>query len=173
MLFSTDIHILVTSDADTVRRVVIHLLKELGYWKISEASSANMALRTFRNALSVRSPIDVLISALSGHDKTSVELIENVRKINILSTIPILLIAQQATKNSIAEAVQAGADACIVPPFRAMRLQQKLEEMSSKYGAESTSPIQSSLNKANFNKLHDPLSMIDRFNGSVGGSACR
>ena len=173
MLFSTDMHILVTSDADMVRRVVIHLLKELGYWKISEASSANMALRSFRNALSVRSPIDVLISALSADDKTSVELITNVRKIKILSTTPILLIAQQATKKSIAEAVQAGADTCIVPPFRAMRLQQKLEELGDKYAAASALHHQSASKNVNVNKLHDPIIASDRLNAATDSAVRR
>ena len=137
MLFSTDIHILVTSDVDTVRLVITHLLRQLGYWKISEASNTDMALRSFRNAMSVRSPIDFLISGLCSDDDASIKLITSVREINVLAKTPILLVTKQATKKIIAEAAHAGADACLVTPIRAIRLQQKIDELSRKYRSVS------------------------------------
>lgn len=138
MLSSTDMHILVVSDVATARRVMIHLLKELGYWKISEATDVDMALRAFKNALSVRSPIDFLVSGFCDQQDATVELIEKVRKIDILATIPILLMATNATRKAVAEAVHAGADACIVAPFRATRMLQKMEELGRKTRTEST-----------------------------------
>ena len=126
---STDLHFLVVNDASPMRQVVTHLLKELGYLKISEAIDGAMAMRTFKHAQLVGAPIGFVITDCAMPVMNGLELIRTIRATPALSGIPVLMVTPQASKENILAAAEAGTDGYIVRPFNASALRRKIEKI--------------------------------------------
>lgn len=130
----TDLHFLVVNDALPMRRVVVHLLKELGYRKISEAIDGAMALRAFKNAQVVGAPIAFVITDCAMPVMNGLELIRTIRATPELADLPVLMVTPQASRENILAAAEAGTDAYIVRPFNANALGKKVDEILVKKG---------------------------------------
>jgi two-component system chemotaxis response regulator CheY len=130
----TDLHFLVVNDSRPMRHVVVHLLKELGYRKISEAVDGAMALRTFKSAKVVGAPIGFVITDSAMPLMSGPELIRSIRATDGLADLPILMVTPEASRETILAAAEAGTDGCIVRPFNAKALGKKLEQILEKKG---------------------------------------
>ena len=128
-LFRTDLHFLVVNDTFPMRQVVMHLLKELGYLKISEAIDGAMAMRTFKHAQLVGAPIGFVITDCAMPVMDGLELIRTIRSTPALAAIPVLMVTPEASKENILAAVEAGTDGYIVRPFNAAALRRKIEKI--------------------------------------------
>lgn len=117
-----------------MRHVVVHLLKELGYQKISEAVDGAMALRAFRNAQVVGAPIDFVITDCAMPVMNGLELIRTIRATAELAELPVLMVTPQASRENILAAAEAGTDGYIVRPFNATALGRKLDEILAHKG---------------------------------------
>ena len=124
-----DFHFLVVNDALSMRHVVTHLLKELGYRKISEAVDGAMALRACKNARVVGAPITFIITDYAMPIMNGMDLIRTIRSTPSLAELPILMVTPHASKEDILAAAEAGTDGYIVRPFNANALRRKLDEI--------------------------------------------
>ena len=124
-----DFHFLVVNDALPMRHVVTHLLKELGYRKISEAVDGAMALRACKNASIVGAPITFIITDCAMPIMNGLDLIRTIRATPGLADLPILMVTPHASKENILAAAEAGTDGYIVRPFNANALRRKLDEI--------------------------------------------
>ena len=127
----TDLHFLIVNDAAPMRNVVIHLLKELGYLKISEAVDGAMALRAFKNAQVVGAPINFVITDCAMPVMNGLDLIRTIRSTPELAHLPVLMVTPQAKRENILAAKEAGTDDYIVRPFSAAALDRKLDHILS------------------------------------------
>lgn len=125
----TDLHFLIVVGAGPIRRVVTHLLKELGYRKLSEAVDGAMALRAFKNAQAIGAPIDFVITDCVMPIMDGLELIRTIRATPELADLPVLMITPEAKRDDILVAMEAGADDYIVRPFNAAALGRKLDRI--------------------------------------------
>ena len=130
----TDLHFLVVNDAVPMRHVVLHLLKELGYLKISEAIDGAMALRACRNAQVVGAPINFVITDCAMPVMNGLDLTRTIRATPELASLPVLMVTPQASRDNILAAVEAGTDGYIVRPFNAVALGRKIDEILLKKG---------------------------------------
>lgn len=134
-------HFLVVNELPTMQHVIVCLLRELGYIRISEAEDGEMALRSFKTAEALGTPIGFLITSCSLPVMDGLTLIREIRTRTELNQLPILMVTPEATKENILAAIDAGADGYIIKPFKAAALQKKLDEIlgkrpvSSKTGA--------------------------------------
>ena len=122
-------HFLVVDDDPNIRVVLIALLKEIGYIKVSEAEHGEMALRAFKTAMSVGAPIEFVITDCEMPFMNGLSLIRSIRQDAETCEVPILMISPRATKENILAAAEAGADDYIVRPFNASSLRKKLESV--------------------------------------------
>lgn len=125
----TNLHFLVVNDSLPMRQVVVHLLKELGYRKISEAIDGAMAIRAFKNAQVVSAPIGFVITDCAMPVMNGLELIRTIRATPDLADLPVLMVTPQASRENILAAVEAGTDGYIVRPFNANALGRKLDKI--------------------------------------------
>ena len=130
----TDLHFLVVNDAVPMRHVMSHLLKELGYRKISEAGDGAMALRAFKNAQVVGAPIGCVITDCAMPVMNGLDLIRTIRATPELAGLPILMVTPQASRENILAAAEAGTDGYIVRPFNATALGRKLDKILAEKG---------------------------------------
>lgn len=121
------IHFLVVNDSDVMQKIIVALLKELGYLKISLSDSGEKALLSIRAASLIGAPIDFIISDSTMPMMTGLEFIREVRQLDGMNQIPILMVTAQAKTEDIISAVNAGADSYLVKPFKANSLRKKIE----------------------------------------------
>jgi two-component system chemotaxis response regulator CheY len=128
---TTDIHFLIVDDFSTMRRIVINLLKELGYTKTSEAEDGDKALKMLQMA-DVPQPVTFVITDWNMPVMDGLTLLKTIRASPILSHLPVLMITAEAKKENIIAAAQAGADGYIVKPFNAETLDEKIAKILKK-----------------------------------------
>ena len=128
---TTDLHFLVIDDFSTMRRIIINLLKELGYTKASEAEDGEKALRILQ---SNEAPLTInfVITDWNMPVMDGLTLLQKIRATTGLQDFPVLMVTAEAKKENILAAAQAGADGYIVKPFTAETLGEKIEKILKK-----------------------------------------
>ena len=124
---NTKIHFLVVNDSDVMQKVIVALLKEIGYVRVSEADDGKTALRTMETAKSIGSPIDFVITDCAMPEMNGLEMIRAIRSDPYANRIPILMVTAEAKQENIVAAADAGVDSYLVKPFRADTLRKKIE----------------------------------------------
>ena len=125
----TKLKFLVVDDFSTMRRIVRNLLKELGFTNVEEAEDGAIALSKLRQG-----GYEFVVSDWAMPNMDGLTLLQSIRADASLSTMPFLMITTDAKKETMNAAVQAGASGCIVKPFTAATLQEKLEKIFEKMG---------------------------------------
>ena len=113
--------ILSVDDLASMRRVVRNLLHELGYKNIVEADDGASALKILHSE-----KIDFVISDWNMRKMHGLDLLLAMRSDEQLTDIPLLMMTAEAEKNAILEAAKAGVRHCIVKPFTADTLKDKI-----------------------------------------------
>ena len=124
----TSLKFLVVDDFSTMRRIVRNLLKELGFTNVEEAEDGAVALARLHDG-----GFEFVVSAWNMPNMDGLTLLQNVRADAALKTLPFLMITGEKKKDTNA-AAQAGASGCIVKPFTAATLQEKLDTIFEKMG---------------------------------------
>lgn len=115
---------LVVDDYSTMRRIVRHLLRDLGYFNVDEAEDGVMALAKLR-----AEPFDFVISSWNMPNMDGLTMVQNIRADPLLMKIPVLMTTKEAKKENLIAAAQAGANGCVVKPFTPAILDEKLTKI--------------------------------------------
>ena len=121
------IKVLVVDDMSTMRRIVKNVLKEIGFSDMIEAENGQDALNKLKAG-----DIGLIVSDWNMPVMQGIELLRAVRADPELKHLPFLMVAAEAQKENIVEAVQSGVSNYVVKPFTAEALQGKLEKIFSK-----------------------------------------
>ncbi len=116
--------ILVVDDFSTMRRIIKTLLRELGFTHVTEADDGKTALPKLRSG-----DFDLLMTDWDMPGMTGIELLREVREDDKLANLPVLMVAAEARREQIMEAVEAGVSGYIIKPFTVGTLQDKLERI--------------------------------------------
>lgn len=127
------LHFLVVDDFSTMRRIVINLLRELGYARFSEADDGEKALKLLQAKEGIF-PINFVITDWNMPVMDGLTLLQNIRADAALKNLPVLMVTAEAKKDNIIAAAQSGADGYIVKPFNAATLKEKLDKILVKRG---------------------------------------
>ncbi len=120
---------LVVDDFSTMRRIVMNLLKELGYSNMEEAEDGVVALKKLQ-----AEKFDFVVTDWNMPNMTGLELLVAIRKDDKLKGLPVLLVTAEAKNDNIVAAAQAGASGYVVKPFTAVILEEKLNKIIEKHG---------------------------------------
>jgi two-component system chemotaxis response regulator CheY len=120
---------LVVDDFSTMRRIVINLLKELGYSNIEEAEDGAVGLKKLQ-----AEKFDFVVTDWNMPNMSGLELLQAIRADDKLKHLPVLLVTAEAKNDNIVAAAQAGASGYIVKPFTAVTLEEKLVKIIEKHG---------------------------------------
>ncbi len=123
-MMNTDIDILVVDDFPTMRKIIMNLLKQLGFRKIKEAENGEHALSVLRAG-----HVDFVITDWNMPKMTGMDLLKSIRADAGLKSMPVLMVTAEADKSSIVQAIQAGVNNYIVKPFTAETLKEKIEKV--------------------------------------------
>ncbi|MDX1764508.1 MAG: chemotaxis response regulator CheY [bacterium] len=120
----TSVNVLVVDDFPTMRRIVINLLKQLGFNSIREAENGHHAWTVMQEEA-----IDFVVTDWNMPEMTGIELLKTIRADAKYGRIPVLMVTAEAEKEYILQAIQAGVNNYIVKPFTAEILKEKLEKI--------------------------------------------
>ena len=113
--------ILVVDDYQTMVRIVRNLLKQIGFVNIDEAADGDSALRKLREK-----GYGLVISDWNMRPVSGLELLEAVRSDAALKATPFIMVTAESNSDNVAAAKRAGVSNCIVKPFNAETLREKI-----------------------------------------------
>jgi CheY-like chemotaxis protein len=114
---------LVVDDFDSMRKVTINQLKQLGATKIIEAANGAEALKIIS-----RQPITMVLSDWNMPIMSGLELLLSIRSNPKLYTLPFLMITAEAERDRVMLAIQSGVSELLVKPYTSARLTERVEK---------------------------------------------
>ena len=116
--------ILVVDDFQTMRRIIINLLRQLGFTNVVEAQDGQLALEKVKD-----DSIDLVISDWNMPNMTGLDFLKALRASEEYKDLPFIMVTAEGKKENVIAAVQAGVNNYIVKPFNAATLKQKLSKV--------------------------------------------
>lgn len=121
---------LIVDDSQTMRRIVVNSLKNLGYEDFVEASDGKEAL----TKLSSDDTINFIITDWNMPVLSGLELTKAVRSHEKLQDVPILMVTTRGVKEDIIEALKARVNNYVVKPFTPAILREKIDQILANNG---------------------------------------
>jgi two-component system sensor histidine kinase/response regulator len=114
---------LVVDDFDSMRKVTMNQLKQLGATRIVEAANGAEALKMLS-----KHPVTMVLSDWNMPVMTGLELLLSVRSDEKLFAMPFLMITAEAERDRVMMAVQSGVSELLVKPYTSGRFGERLEK---------------------------------------------
>ena len=116
-------HFLIVDRNTTMRGIIRHQLHELDYDRISEASNAETALLQLS-----RRDVDIVLTELDLPGMSGLEFVSYIRE-TLMSTVPVLVISSDASRENLVRLAQAGANGFLVKPFTPVAFEQHIQNL--------------------------------------------
>jgi two-component system, chemotaxis family, chemotaxis protein CheY len=128
MDLDTSKRVLIAEDNPNLRKVIVNIVKKIGYEHVMEAEDGEIAWQFIQ-----RGGVQLVLTdwAMPGLD--GLQLLRKIRKSNAPTCdIPFLMITAADTKHAILEAGKEGVDAYIIKPFSVATISEKIQEAVQK-----------------------------------------
>jgi two-component system chemotaxis response regulator CheY len=116
-----NMRILVIDDALTMRRIVVNLLRQLGFTNMNEADDGTTAWEKLS-----QETFDLIISDWNMPKMTGIDLLRKVRADPKYASTPFIMVTAEGKRENVIAAVQAGVSNYVVKPFNAATLKEKM-----------------------------------------------
>jgi CheY-like chemotaxis protein len=113
---------LVVDDFDSMRKVTMNQLRQLGATRIVEAANGAEALKIL-----ARQPITLVLSDWNMPVMNGLDLLLSIRSSPELFRLPFLMITAEAERDRVTQAIQVGVSELMVKPYTAGRLADRIE----------------------------------------------
>lgn len=124
MSVDRNMRILVVDDAQTMRRIIVNLLRQLGFTNMTEADDGTTAWERLG-----AERIDLIISDWNMPKMTGIDLLKKVRESETYKATPFIMVTAEGKRENVIAAVQAGVSNYIVKPFNAATLKEKMTKV--------------------------------------------
>ncbi|BAO29882.1 ATP-binding response regulator [Sulfuritalea hydrogenivorans] len=114
---------LVVDDFDSMRKVTINQLKQLGATRIIEAMNGAEALKML-----ARHPVTMVLSDWNMPVMSGLELLLSIRANEKLFALPFLMITAEAERDRVMMAIQSGVSELLVKPYTSGRFGERVEK---------------------------------------------
>jgi two-component system, chemotaxis family, chemotaxis protein CheY len=122
MAVDKNMRILVVDDFQTMRRIIVNLLRQLGFTNMIEADDGTTAWERLQGG----EHVDLIVSDWNMPKMTGLDLLKQVRSNENLKTTPFIMVTAEGKRENVIAAVQAGVSNYIVKPFNAATLKEKM-----------------------------------------------
>ncbi|GAB4014068.1 MAG: chemotaxis response regulator CheY [Bdellovibrio sp.] len=120
---------IVIDDMLTMRKIIIKMLKQIGFTNILEADDGATAWPMIEEAHKNGEPFEFIVSDWNMPKMTGLELLERIRKDERFKKMPFLMITAEAEQSNVLKVVKAGVSNFIVKPFTPETLHQKIQKI--------------------------------------------
>lgn len=124
---------LIVDDSQTMRRIVVNSLKNLGYEDFVEAGDGKEALVK----LSADDSLNFVITDWNMPVLSGLELIKAIRSDEKMGKIPVLMVTTRGVKDDIIEALKAKVNNYVVKPFTPAILREKIDAILASNGGSN------------------------------------
>jgi len=122
------LRVLVAEDNPNLRKVIVNIVKKIGFVEIVEADDGQQAWELIEEG-----GVGIVLTDWNMPRMTGLDLLQKIRRApKPISNIAFLMITAADTKNAILSAGQEGADAYIIKPFSVNTIVEKIEEAVQK-----------------------------------------
>lgn len=121
--------ILIVDDQDTMIRIILNLVHELGHDDVKVASDGQKALKILK-----ADKIDLIISDWNMPYMSGYDLLTAVRNTPGIKDTAFIMVTAEAEKDNILAAIKADVDQYIVKPFSSKDLEEKIKLALKKRG---------------------------------------
>lgn len=128
MSVDKNMRILVVDDFQTMRRIIMNLLKQLGFNNVIEADDGTTAWDRLQ-----AEQVDMVISDWNMPKMTGIDLLKKVRTTERTKAMPFIMVTAEGKRENVIIAVQAGVSNYIVKPFNAATLKEKLVKVVGQF----------------------------------------
>lgn len=128
MAVDKNMRILVVDDFQTMRRIIINLLRQLGFTNVAEAPDGQVALDKVKTE-----HFDLVISDWNMPNMTGIDFLKNVRADDTHKHLPFIMVTAEGKKENVVAAVHAGVSNYIVKPFNAATLKEKMQKVIGEF----------------------------------------
>jgi len=104
-----------------MRKVISHILRQLGFEYIKSAADAKLAFRMMK-----QNQFDLVISDWHMPGMTGLQLLKAIRQTESIKETPVLLVTSDSRKEHVIEAVKAGVNNYISKPLSGAELEKKI-----------------------------------------------
>jgi CheY-like chemotaxis protein/ABC-type nitrate/sulfonate/bicarbonate transport system substrate-binding protein len=115
--------ILFVEDARMVRKLSVEMLREIGFKHIIEAENGVDAIEK----LTTHGPVDLIISDWNMPEKNGFQLLKWVRFSSKFKSIPFIMASAQGEKQSLKQALKAGASNYLTKPYSTKELKRVID----------------------------------------------
>ena len=134
--------ILLAEDGNTMRKMEVKILQQIGFENIIEAVDGNQAIEKLKS----EDKIKLVISDWNMPDKSGLDLLKWMRGNKKYKNVPFIMATGQGDKMYVNQAMEAGASDVVGKPFSADELKNKIENIfgDKKESAEkpaTTAPV--------------------------------
>lgn len=119
-----NIRVLIADDMNTMRKLVVRALKEMGITEIAEYPDGAQAWQAFSSATP---QFDLVISDWNMPNATGLDFLKRVRADSRLKQTPFILLTAESEMSQVQEAMKAGVSNYLVKPFTPQGLREKIE----------------------------------------------
>ncbi len=131
MELDTSLRVLVVEDNPNLRKVLVNIVKKLGYGDIAEAEDGVEAWEKIEEG-----GVGLLLTDWNMPRMNGLELLKKIREgADAVKRLPVLMITAADTKNAILSAGKEGVDAYIIKPFSVATISEKIQEAFAKRAA--------------------------------------
>ena len=119
----TEVRALIVDDSSVMRKIVERSLRQAGLDAliVREAGSGLEALEVLRTAT-----VDLILSDINMPSMDGLELVRQIRKQNLASGVPVVMITTESSEEHVKQAIQAGARGYIRKPFTPDQVKERV-----------------------------------------------
>lgn len=110
--------ILIADDMRSLRDFISNALQKYGFQDIHEAENGLVALEKVKKTVTSKDLFDLVISDIRMPGIDGIELLQNFRSIEVYQDAPFVICSTEAERELVLDAVDLGATAYLVKPFK-------------------------------------------------------
>jgi two-component system chemotaxis response regulator CheY len=119
--------VLVAEDFATMRKIICHYLKQIGFKRVLEAEDGLSALELLEH-----DEVGLVVTDWNMPNMGGLELVRRIRSNPATAALPVLMVSIEDLKDYIIAAVRAGVNHYIAKPFTLEDLREKIEMIFAK-----------------------------------------
>ncbi len=120
--------VLIVEQSKSMRRIIISILKHMGYREVFEAGDGEEGMKKLRE----HKP-DLILTGWHMPKMDGITFVKSIRANSM--NVPIIMVTSEAEKERVVEAIKAGVDHYVVKPFDPETLTTRVKETLDRHRA--------------------------------------
>lgn len=119
--------ILVVDDVTSNRKLLAHIILEMGIREVIQAKSGNLAWEAIKEAVHQKIPFDTIITDIKMMDGDGIELLTRIRSNAPTANTPVFIVTTMSERDKIVKAKTLNANGYILKPFEKEVIEDRLQ----------------------------------------------